>query len=62
MYPLSESLLRDWAVLDTFDMLAPAYDQPQTPETVRRWFEEAGLKEIELGDGINGVVGRAVKA
>ncbi len=62
MYPLSESLLRDWAVLDTFDMLAPAYDQPQTPETVRRWFEEAGLKAIELGDGINGVVGRAVKA
>lgn len=62
MYPLSESLLRDWAVLDTFDMLAPAYDQPQTPETVRRWFDEAGLKEVELGDGINGVVGRAVKA
>lgn len=61
VYPLSKSLLRDWAVLDTFDMLAPAYDDPQTPETLRRWFEEAGLRQIELGDGTNGVVGRGVK-
>lgn len=61
MFPLPENLLRDWAVLDTFDMLAPAYDQPQTPETVRRWFEEARFRSFELGEGINGVVGRAEK-
>lgn len=61
LYPLSETLLEEWAVLDTFDMLAPAYDDPQTPETVRRWFEEAGLQQIELADGTNGVVGRGVK-
>lgn len=61
VYPLSPSQLREWAVLDTFDMLAPAYDDPQTPETIRSWFEEAGLQQVELGDGTNGVVGRGTK-
>ncbi|MBX3732636.1 MAG: methyltransferase domain-containing protein [Verrucomicrobiae bacterium] len=61
MYPLSPNLLEDWAVLDTFDMLAPAYDDPQTPETIRSWFLEAGLQDVELADGSNGVVGRGRK-
>jgi SAM-dependent methyltransferase len=46
--PLSESQHLEWSLLDTFDMLAPAYDQPQTPETVRRWLESAGLDQIEI--------------
>ena len=46
--PLSESQHLEWSLLDTFDMLAPAYDQPQTPETVRRWLESAGLEQIEV--------------
>lgn len=46
--PLSESQHLEWSLLDTFDMLAPAYDQPQTPETVRRWLESAGLNQIEI--------------
>jgi hypothetical protein len=61
LFPLSESLLQDWAVLDTFDMLAPAFDEPQTPETVQKWFEEAKLDQIEIGSGINGVVGRGLR-
>lgn len=61
LFPLSESLLQDWAVLDTFDMLAPAFDEPQTPETVQKWFEEAKLDQIEIGSGINGVVGRGIR-
>jgi len=41
--------LREWALLDTFDMLAPAYDNPQTAATIKQWFKEAGLVDIEVG-------------
>jgi len=55
--PLSDAQLREWAVLDTFDMLAPRYDRPQTPETVKRWFERAGFEGIEVfRDGL--LIGR----
>jgi len=46
--PLSYSLLKEWAVLDTFDMFAPKYDQPQTLSALRRWFEDAGMKNVEV--------------
>ena len=49
MYGLNRRQLNEWAVLDTFDMLAPEYDQPQTPRTLHRWTHEAGLQEIEVG-------------
>jgi SAM-dependent methyltransferase len=48
IYPLSDSQLREWALLDTFDMLAPRYDRPQTARTVRRWLEVAGLEDIAV--------------
>ncbi|MFO1422300.1 MAG: methyltransferase domain-containing protein [Candidatus Competibacteraceae bacterium] len=46
--PLSESQHLEWSLLDTFDMLAPAYDHPQTPKTVKHWLEMAGLERIEV--------------
>jgi SAM-dependent methyltransferase len=46
VYPLTEEQLKEWAVLDTFDMLAPMHDHPQTAATLRSWFEEAGLENI----------------
>jgi SAM-dependent methyltransferase len=55
---LSAALNRDWAVLDTFDMYAPAHDHPQTVTTVRRWYEEAGFVDVSVGYGPNGVVAR----
>ena len=58
MYELSDEQMREWAVLDTFDMLAPAYDQPQDVETVRAWFMEAGLEEVDVHPGYNGIEGR----
>jgi SAM-dependent methyltransferase len=58
MYDLTDDQMREWAVLDTFDMLAPAYDQPQDLETVRNWFDEAGLVEVEVHLGYNGIEGR----
>ena len=48
-HPLTEKQLKEWALLDTFDMLAPAYDSPQTAKTARRWFEEAKFVNIQVG-------------
>jgi 2-polyprenyl-3-methyl-5-hydroxy-6-metoxy-1,4-benzoquinol methylase len=55
---LSPEQNREWALLDTFDMYAPAYDKPQSRATVRRWFEAAGFTAIEVFNGYNGVIGR----
>ena len=46
--PLSEHQLQEWALLDTFDWLAPEYDNPQTAATVRRWLQQAGLEKFEV--------------
>ncbi len=48
-YALTDQQLTEWALLDTFDMLAPAYDSPQTVATARRWFEEAKFVNIQVG-------------
>lgn len=48
IYPLTEQQLREWALLDTFDMLAPAYDSPQTAATVRAWMEGAGMLDVDV--------------
>ena len=58
MYELPDEQMREWAVLDTFDMLAPRYDQPQDLETVAEWFAEAGLSDVEVHHGYNGIEGR----
>ena len=47
-YPLSEEQLQEWALLDTFDMLAPEYDNPQSAGTVRSWFQLNGFADIEV--------------
>lgn len=50
----------DWAIMDTFDMLAPQYDQPQTYDEVERALRNEGVEEIRRLDnpGLN-LVGRA---
>lgn len=48
--PLTREQLLEWAVLDTFDMLSPAYDKPQTGATLRRWFERAGLQDVQIAE------------
>lgn len=59
-FPLSEKQLNEWALLDTFDMLAPTYDNPQSATTVRQWFDEAGLVEVVVGHWSH-LVGRGAK-
>ena len=60
IHPLSESQIREWAVMDTFDMLAPAHDHPQTADTLRDWFESERLRDVEVFRAGH-LVGRAVK-
>jgi hypothetical protein len=55
---LPDDLAREWAYLDTFDMLAPRYDAPQTLKTMRRWFQRAGLVDVDVHYGYNGIEGR----
>lgn len=59
-YSLTREQQVEWAVLDTFDALAAVYDSPQTVDTVRRWFEEAGLEEVDVRPGGNGVLGNGL--
>lgn len=49
--PLDERQLRKWALLDTFDWLSPAFDQPQRASTVQHWLTAAGLEDVEVGKG-----------
>jgi SAM-dependent methyltransferase len=53
---LDEATLREWVVLDTFDMFSPAYDHPQRLKDVEKWFNEFGMKSVrgqvtKYGDG-----------
>ena len=47
--PLNESQLNEWAILDTYDMLAPDHDHPQTEGTIRRWMADAELENAWTG-------------
>lgn len=55
VFPLSEEHLKEWAILDTFDMTSPKFDRPQTIATMLNWSKEAGLTEVESHYGYNGV-------
>ena len=62
---LSPAEEREWAVLDTFDMFSPAYDNPQRIEAVAAMFERHGAKvthadHVDTGVGHAAVV-RAIK-
>lgn len=60
-YDLSEKDLKDWAVLDTFNMLSPVFEFPQDIETVEKWFVSAGLKNADVSC-LNGlIVARGIK-
>jgi SAM-dependent methyltransferase/uncharacterized protein YbaR (Trm112 family) len=58
---LSEEKLKEWAVLDLFDMLSPKYDKPVKLKTFESWFEEYGFKDIDVHYGYNGCEGRGTK-
>ena len=57
-YGLKGEALKEWAILDCYDMLSPQYDYPQSLRTMKKWFEEAKLKDIDVHYGYNGIEGR----
>jgi SAM-dependent methyltransferase len=56
-----KKMLKEWAILDTYDMVSPAYDYPVTLKTFKKWHFEEGLDKIEVHYGYNGIEGRALK-
>lgn len=60
IFPLSKNQLNEWALLDTFDMLGPTYDNPQSVKTVKQWFNNAQFENIEVFHGGH-LVGRGNK-
>lgn len=56
---------REWAVLDTFDMYSPAYDNPQRVDDVAAMFRRAGARVTFAGHvdvaGAQAAVVRAIK-
>jgi hypothetical protein len=58
---LQGQILKEWAYLDTFDMLSPRYDYPQSLKTVKSWFHDAKLSDIDIHYGYNGIEGRGTK-
>jgi SAM-dependent methyltransferase len=44
---LDDATLREWVVLDTFDMFSPAFDQPQRLRDVENWFREFRMTQIK---------------
>jgi SAM-dependent methyltransferase len=43
-HDLSKEELKEWVILDTFDMFSPEHDHPQRIDLVRKWFEEYGIE------------------
>lgn len=52
---------KEFAVLDIFDFLSPMYDIPQTEDQFRDCFLKAGLIEVDVHPGYNGIEGRGTK-
>lgn len=48
-HDLTKQELKEWVILDTFDMFSPEHDHPQRISTVKKWFEEAGMKVTFAG-------------
>jgi SAM-dependent methyltransferase len=57
-FDVDEKVAREYTMLDTFDMLAPKFDRPQTIAQVRSWFESEQLVDIDVRPGSNGIVAR----
>ena len=47
--------LKQVKILSALDMYSPVYDQPQSMDAVQQWFDDAGLVEVKLKRGDNGI-------
>ena len=47
--------LKQVKILSALDMLSPVYDQPQTMQDVSHWFDDAGMANVQVRHGYNGI-------
>lgn len=55
---VSDDVQKESLVLHFIDQLCAYHDKPQSIETVKRWFENQTINEVEVFKGGNGVIGR----
>jgi 2-polyprenyl-3-methyl-5-hydroxy-6-metoxy-1,4-benzoquinol methylase len=65
-HSLDKNSLREWVILDTFDMFSPAYDNPQRMNTVVAWLQAMNMKQVrgeivKYGDGNEVYAVKAIK-
>lgn len=60
-YGLSEVMLKEWALLDLFDILSATYEHRVSLGTVQNWFREAKMHHVEVHYGYNGIEGCGIK-
>ncbi len=53
----SQETILEWAIMDTFDVLAPQFEHPQRLKSVQTWMQQSGLEIKYCGAGHNGYVG-----
>ena len=63
---LNKEELREWAILDTFDMFSPEFDNPQKIRTVKHLFKNNGMKQIwggrmYYGENLRAAVVKGIK-
>ena len=61
MTGMDEKFYKEFAVLDIFDFLSPEYDNPKTVNEFRQFFLAAGLTNVDVHVGYNGIEGRGEK-
>jgi len=55
LYPLEAKVMKEWCLLDTFDKLSPAFDQPQRIEDVETWIDRGLVSKAVVKPGYNGI-------
>jgi SAM-dependent methyltransferase len=58
---LTPAEIREWAVLDTFDMFSPEHDHPQKIKTVVEWFKKYGMEITFSGNKGRAAVVKGIK-
>lgn len=63
---MDKKTMREWCILDTFDMFSPEYDNPQKIATVSEWLRESGMKVtfdgfVTFGDNQRVAVVKSIK-
>jgi uncharacterized protein YbaR (Trm112 family) len=55
-YPLNKIQNKEWAILDTFDMLSPEFDIPCSIDEINSWVNEINPNHKNIQYGPNGVI------